>query len=63
MVSNIVVHGSAACEDQSNGQHQYCFHLCSPLIVAAIYHPAIKNDSSAMLERILASAATSMATS
>jgi len=37
LVSNMVFHWSAACEHQSNDHHQYCFHLCGPLIVAASF--------------------------
>jgi len=37
MVSNIVFRWSTACEHQSNGQYQYCFHLCSPLILPASF--------------------------
>jgi hypothetical protein len=25
----------AACEHQPNDQHQYCFHLCFPLLIVA----------------------------
>jgi hypothetical protein len=34
MVSTMVFRCSAAREHQSNGQYQYCFHFCAPLIVA-----------------------------
>jgi hypothetical protein len=34
MVASTVFRWSATCKQQSNGQHQYCFHLRYPLIVA-----------------------------
>jgi len=38
-------------EHQSNGKHQDCFHLCDPLIVAALFTiRQSKNDSSAIPE-------------